>query len=339
MDATDPAESYAYELLEKGLMTKEQLADIRWAFHFFDKNGDGSISMDEMATVLSYLGHEASHEDLQNLMKPADENDIRWAFHFFDKNGDGSISMDEMATVLSYLGHEASHEDLQNLMKPADENARELAHILSATTIQYNGSYRRYGGQDPRGGFIASSKGEQSCSIFEPERITDYYGDGCFRKKDLLFTESNFSRHHPGVFDYQWSTHVCLRTGNLRLVSLTRTRVDYSNALDNPEFDQDGDGYISAEELQVLMASFGEALTHDDIMEMIHEADKDGDGKVNFEGRLIFQDSVHRFREIVMVTNGNSVIWCTKSSCWNSCPICQLEFGRLLFADGRWFVR
>ncbi|TGZ72767.1 hypothetical protein CRM22_001903 [Opisthorchis felineus] len=74
MDSTDPAESYAYELLEKGLMTKEQLADIRWAFHFFDKNGDGSISMDEMATVLSYLGHEASHEDLQNLMKPADEN-------------------------------------------------------------------------------------------------------------------------------------------------------------------------------------------------------------------------------------------------------------------------
>ncbi|OON13800.1 hypothetical protein X801_10417, partial [Opisthorchis viverrini] len=31
------------------------------------------------------------------------------------------------------------------------------------------------------------------------------------------------------------------------------------------------------------MTSFGEALTHDDIMEMIHEADKDGDGKVNFE--------------------------------------------------------
>ncbi|TGZ64257.1 hypothetical protein CRM22_006467 [Opisthorchis felineus] len=74
MELTDPAESYAYELLEKGLMTKELLADIRWAFHFFDKNGDGYISMDELATVLSYLGHEASHEDLQNLMKPADEN-------------------------------------------------------------------------------------------------------------------------------------------------------------------------------------------------------------------------------------------------------------------------
>ncbi|TGZ64254.1 hypothetical protein CRM22_006467 [Opisthorchis felineus] len=49
------------------------------------------------------------------------------------------------------------------------------------------------------------------------------------------------------------------------------------------EFDQDGDGYICAEELRVLMASFGEPLTHDDIMEMIQEADTDGDGKVNFE--------------------------------------------------------
>ncbi|KER28563.1 LOW QUALITY PROTEIN: hypothetical protein T265_13547 [Opisthorchis viverrini] len=97
---------------------------------------------------------------------------------------------------------------------------------------------------------------EQTCSTFEPEEIASSNVDGSFGKNDLLFTESNF-----------------------------RTPVEYSDALDNQEFDQDGDGYISAEELQVLMTSFGEALTHDDIMEMIHEADKDGDGKVNFEGR------------------------------------------------------
>ncbi|TGZ72770.1 hypothetical protein CRM22_001903 [Opisthorchis felineus] len=166
MDSTDPAESYAYELLEKGLMTKEQLADIRWAFHFFDKNGDGSISMDEMATVLSYLGHEASHEDLQNLMKPADEN------------GDGTLDFGEFLRAMSEY----------YVQRPTKRG----------TKPEDNEFYRR------------------------------------------AFAE----------------------------------------------FDKDGDGYISAEELQVLMTSFGEALTHDDIMEMIREADKDGDGKVNFEDFL-----------------------------------------------------
>jgi len=47
-------------------------------------------------------------------------------------------------------------------------------------------------------------------------------------------------------------------------------------------FDKDNDGYISALELSYVMTNLGEKLTDDEVIDMIREADLDGDGKVNF---------------------------------------------------------
>ena len=52
-------------------------------------------------------------------------------------------------------------------------------------------------------------------------------------------------------------------------------------------FDTDGDGSISAAELRHVMTNLGEKLTDEDVDEMIREADVDGDGQVNYEGRCI----------------------------------------------------
>ena len=51
-------------------------------------------------------------------------------------------------------------------------------------------------------------------------------------------------------------------------------------------FDQDGDGFISAEELKFLMCNLGEKLTQEEVNEMIAEADTDGDGQVNYQGMV-----------------------------------------------------
>lgn len=48
-------------------------------------------------------------------------------------------------------------------------------------------------------------------------------------------------------------------------------------------FDRDKDGYISSAELSMVMKSIGESFNEADIGNLIKEADKDGDGKVNFE--------------------------------------------------------
>ncbi|ORY93919.1 calmodulin 2 [Syncephalastrum racemosum] len=48
-------------------------------------------------------------------------------------------------------------------------------------------------------------------------------------------------------------------------------------------FDKDGNGFISASELRNVMTSVGENLSQGELDAMIKEADRDGDGVINYE--------------------------------------------------------
>ncbi len=67
---------------------------------------------------------------------------------------------------------------------------------------------------------------------------------------------------------------------------------------------QDGNGYISAAELRHVMTNLGEKLTDEEVDEMIREADIDGDGQVNYEGKL---------NQMVVTEADTEMSWCTNS--------------------------
>lgn len=49
-------------------------------------------------------------------------------------------------------------------------------------------------------------------------------------------------------------------------------------------FDRDGNGLIDQNELRTTMKSLGEKLSKSDVKAMIKAADKNGDGKIDYEG-------------------------------------------------------
>lgn len=58
-------------------------------------------------------------------------------------------------------------------------------------------------------------------------------------------------------------------------------------------FDRNGDGFISAPELRIVMTNLGEKLTDEEVDDMIREADLDGDGVVSYSGKFALS-SPHR---------------------------------------------
>eukprot|EP00093_Oithona_nana_P006021 06021.XXX_42047_41514_1 [CDS] Oithona nana genome sequencing. len=47
-------------------------------------------------------------------------------------------------------------------------------------------------------------------------------------------------------------------------------------------FDKDGNGFITARELKLVMSNLGESLTEEEVEAMIIEVDMDGDGCINY---------------------------------------------------------
>ncbi len=69
-----------------------------------------------------------------------------------------------------------------------------------------------------------------------------------------------------------------------RVVSISSTGNTGENWMEAFKiFDQDGDGFITALELGRVLKNMGEELKDYELDEMIQEADKDGDGRLNYE--------------------------------------------------------
>ncbi|XP_062067424.1 calmodulin-like protein 3 [Lepus europaeus] len=143
-------------------LSPEQVAEFKQAFSRFDKNGDGTINIEELGAVMQLLGKKLSEEELKALIARVDkdgdgaisfqeflaemvrmmkgggsEQDLREAFRAFDLNGDGHISVEELKQVMSKLGEKLSHEELNAMIQEADTdkdgkvNYEEFMHIFT----------------------------------------------------------------------------------------------------------------------------------------------------------------------------------------------------------------
>ncbi|XP_033736474.1 neo-calmodulin-like [Pecten maximus] len=131
------------ELTEK--LSDEQIKEFKEAFSLFDKDGDGTITTEELGTVMRSLGQSPNEQDLQDMINEVDVDgngiidfteflammakkmnatdsteEIREAFKVFDKDGNGQISAAELRHVMTNLGEKLSDDEVDEMIREAD---------------------------------------------------------------------------------------------------------------------------------------------------------------------------------------------------------------------------
>ncbi|KAL1568619.1 putative calcium-binding protein CML25 [Salvia divinorum] len=125
------------------VMASRMEDELEKVFKKFDANGDGRICAEELGAIMSNLGHPASEEELQGMIREADGDgdgfiDLRefidlnntnvdevhetlcHAFQIFDADRNGTISADELFNVLRSIGEESTLDDCKRMISCVD---------------------------------------------------------------------------------------------------------------------------------------------------------------------------------------------------------------------------
>ncbi|KAL5205958.1 hypothetical protein ABZP36_034167 [Zizania latifolia] len=129
------------------VLKQEQIAEFREAFSFFDKDGDGCITLQELDTVVRSLGQTPTAEELEEMIRDVDadgngtiefgeflalmarkaargygddDEELRESFKVFDKDQDGLISAAELRHVMISLGEKLTDEEVDQMIREAD---------------------------------------------------------------------------------------------------------------------------------------------------------------------------------------------------------------------------
>lgn len=126
-------------------LTEDQIEEFKEAFALFDKDGDGTITSDELGVVMRSLGRNPTKEELDAMIAEVDEDgsgeiefpeflklmasklqdtdsveEMREAFLVFDRDKSGSVTASELKHVMNNLGEQVTDEEVQEMIVEAD---------------------------------------------------------------------------------------------------------------------------------------------------------------------------------------------------------------------------
>ncbi|KAJ8521694.1 hypothetical protein ONZ45_g1644 [Pleurotus djamor] len=124
-------------------LTPEQLEEHRAVFDSFDRDSSGSISKEELGTVMRALGHNPSEDDLRRMIREVDndrngtiefdefielmtramvdpDKELMDAFRAFDQNGDGFVTAEELARIMAVIGEPLNEHEIRAMIAESD---------------------------------------------------------------------------------------------------------------------------------------------------------------------------------------------------------------------------
>jgi len=119
--------------------TEEQFAEFMEAFSLFDKNGDGTITTEDLGPVLRSLGQNPTIDfpEFLTLMSSVMEKkeEIRKGFREFDEDGNGYIIAAEFRHVMTKRGRKLTDEKAGRMFREADTDGDGQVNYEEFVTV------------------------------------------------------------------------------------------------------------------------------------------------------------------------------------------------------------
>lgn len=140
-------------------LSQEQIDEFKEAFKLFDRDGDGTVDVDELGTVMKSLGQEPTEQEIRDMISEVDndgsgsiefpeflqlmakkmndtdtEQEIKDAFKVFDEHARGYITVDELKDIMSTLGEKLTDEETEEMIKYS--HVDEEGHINYVEFVQ-----------------------------------------------------------------------------------------------------------------------------------------------------------------------------------------------------------
>jgi Ca2+-binding EF-hand superfamily protein len=146
-------------------MTEAEVEEIREAFNYFDKDGSGTIDVNELKQAMQELGFEAKNQTVYRMIQDLDKDgsgqidfdefldmmcarvnkdhpeDNKKIFRLFDDDSTGKISLKNLRRVAHELGEDLSDEQLRDMIARADMdgdgeiNEEEFIRVMTTKTL------------------------------------------------------------------------------------------------------------------------------------------------------------------------------------------------------------
>ncbi|XP_065832651.1 calmodulin-2 [Oscarella lobularis] len=267
-------------------LTEEQIAEFKEAFSLFDKDGDGTITTKELGTVMRSLGQNPTEAELQDMINEVDadgngtidfpefltmmarkmketdtEEEIREAFRVFDKDGNGFISAAELRHVMTNLGEKLTDEEVDEMIREADidgdgqVNYEDFTEAFHLCDRDKNGKVT---GNELEKVLKSLGMNPTKEEVADMIKFADLDGNATLELDEFL-KMMEFNSGGPKGREEREELKAAFK-----------------------EFDADGNGFITAEELRKVMAKMGDKLSKAEVEQMVKDADDSGDGKVDF---------------------------------------------------------
>lgn len=126
-------------------LTAQQISELKEAFQLFDRDGDGTISTDELGIVLRSIGQNPTDAQIEAMIAEVDDDkngyceydeflllmskkmndsqmdeEMMEAFKTFDDKGKGYISYNDLKRVLKSYNENLSDEEVKLMFKETD---------------------------------------------------------------------------------------------------------------------------------------------------------------------------------------------------------------------------